>query len=410
MRPGRGAVWGATVILVILATYASAFAVRVYARGYNIFFRDYVRWLTTSEPAVASPVYVFVLFVDHFEPDYDAARTVRWGQRYQAFASRHHDSVGRPPQHTFFYPAEQTQPAIFSELHRLTQSGLGEVELHYHHDFDTADTLRPKLQRAIADMQQYGFLRTASGDTRFAFIHGNWGLDNADGPFLCGVNDELRLLHQLGCFADFTFPAVYADAQPPFVNRIYAAKDDDRPKSYRDALPLTELDNSADLMIFQGPLLFAPSFSIKHLFFDLDDGNIHPAVPASPRRADRWVRADVHVTERPDWVFVKVFAHGISTSEDEEVVLGPTFDETLSYMERRYNDGQHYRLRYITAREAYNLAHAAAFGEHGDPDAYLNYPIAPYVADRNPQHDQSSVFSRLEPATTGSASCIGHRS
>jgi hypothetical protein len=35
----------------------------------------------------------------------------------------------------------------------------------------------------------------------------------------------------------------------------------------------------------------------------------------------------------------KVFAHGVSTPEDEEVVLGPTFDETLSYLERRYNDG-----------------------------------------------------------------------
>jgi hypothetical protein len=395
------------VVLVILVAYVGAFSVRIYARGYNIFFRDYVRWLTTPTRAVSSPVYVFVLFVDHFEPDYDIARVARWSRRYQAFASRHRDSAGRAPQHTFFYPGEQAQPEIFSELRHLTQAGLGEVELHYHHDFDTADTLRPKLQLAIAQMQQFGFLRTASGETRFAFIHGNWGLDNADGPFLCGVNDELRLLHQLGCFGDFTFPSVYADAQPPFVNSIYAAKDDDRPKSYRDAYPLTELDRSADLMIFQGPLVFAPSFSIKHLFFDLDDGNIHPAVPASPNRADRWVRADVHVAERPDWVFVKIFAHGISTPEDEEVVLGPTFDETLSYLERRYNDGQQYRLRYITAREAYNLAHAAAFGARGEPDAYLNHPIAPYAAGRQ---DSSPVLSRAEPGAATSISCERRRS
>ena len=395
--------------LVILAAYTAAFGARLYARGYNVFFRDYVRWLVTPARAVTSPVSVFVLFVDHFEPDFDAPRTVRWSRRYQALASRHHDNVGRPPQHTFFYPGEQADAGIFSELRRLTQAGLGEVELHYHHDFDTADTLRPKLQQAIADMQQYGFLRTSSGETRFAFIHGNWGLDNADGPFLCGVNDELRLLHQLGCFGDFTFPSVYADAQPPFVNTIYAAKDDDRPKSYRDALPLSELDRSADLMIFQGPMIFAPSFSIRHLFLDLDDGNIHPAVPASPRRADRWVRANVHVTERPDWVFVKVFAHGISTPDDEEVVLGPTFDETLSYLERRYNDGRRYRLRYITAREAYNLVHAAAFGERGDPDAYLNYLIAPYVANRNPQRDPSQVLSRLDPPAAGSPSCARPR-
>ena len=406
MRPGRRAAWGALWPVVILVTYAVAFTVRIYARGYNVFFPDYVRWVLTPTRAVSSPVYVFVLFVDHFEPDYDAGRVVRWSQRYQAFTSRHHDSVGRAPQHTFFYPGEQGTPEIFAELRRLTQAGLGEVELHYHHDFDTTDTLRPKLQRAIAAMQQYGFLRTTSGETRFAFIHGNWGLDNADGPFLCGVNDELRLLHQLGCFGDFTFPSVYADAQPPFVNSIYAAKDDDRPKSYRDAYPLTELDRSADLMIFQGPLVFAPSLSIKHLFFDLDDGNIHPAVPASPHRADQWVRANVHVAQRPDWVFVKVFAHGVSTPEDEEVVLGPTFDETLSYLERRYNDGREYRLRYITAREAYNLAHAAAFGARGEPDLYLNQPIAPYVAGSAP-HDPSALLSRIEPSRAEPVSCVG---
>ena len=394
MRPRRRTAWVTLGALVILVAYVAAFSVRIYARGYDIFFRDYVRWLMAPTPPVVSPTYVFVLFVDHFEPDYDSARVARWGRRYEAFASRHRDSAGRAPRHTFFYPGEQAQPEILSELRRLTRAGLGEVELHYHHDFDTADTLRPKLQTAIAQMQQYGFLRTTSGETRFAFIHGNWGLDNADGPFLCGVNDELRLLHQLGCFGDFTFPSVYADAQPPFVNSIYAAKDDDRPKSYRDAYPLTELDRSADLMIFQGPVVFAPSLSIKHLFFDLDDGNIHPAVPASPRRADRWVRANIHVAQRPDWVFVKVFAHGISTPEDEEVALGPTFDETLSYLERRYNDGQKYRLRYITAREAYNLAHAAAFGARGEPDAYLNHPIAPYAAGKQ---DPSQVLSRIEP-------------
>jgi len=381
MRFVRRAVVVSLVGVAILVAYVAVFSVRVYARGYEKFFGNYLRWLVTPAPHTSAPKYVFVMFADHFEPDYDGARVARWSRRYQALASRHRDSAGRPPQHTFFYPGEQNQADIYGSLRELTQAGLGEVELHYHHDFDTTAMLRTKLEHAIIEMQRFGFLRTVDGQTRFAFVHGNWGLDNGDGPFLCGVNDELRLLHQLGCFSDFTFPAVYSDAQPPFVNTIYAVKDDDRPKSQRDALPLSELDKSADLMIFQGPLFFSPSFNVKHLFFDLDDGNIHPAVPASPRRADAWIRADVHVPERPDWIFVKVFAHGISTPEDEEAVLGPTFDQTLSYLESRYNDGRNYRLRYVTAREAYNLAHAAAFGAKGDPDPYLNKPVAPYVAD-----------------------------
>jgi hypothetical protein len=375
--------------MAILIVYVAAFGVRLYARGYTMFFRDYVHWLTTPTPTARGPVDVFVLFVDHFEPDYNAARVADWSRRYKAFAARHHDSVGRPPQHTFFYPAEQANPEIFSELRTLTQAGLGEVELHFHHDFDTAATFREKIEQGITEMQRYGFLLTSQGETHFGFIHGNWGLDNADGPWLCGVNDELRLLRELGCYADFTFPSVYDWAQPPLVNRIYAARDDERPKSYAAAWPLTELDRSGTLMIFEGPLVFAPSLNVKHLFFDLDDGNIHAAVPATPRRADSWIHANVHVPERPDWVFVKLFAHGISTADDEEATLGRAFDETSSYLERRYNDGRNYRLRYVTAREAYNLARAAAFGANGRPDDYLNTPIAPYVANgratREPQ-------------------------
>ena len=379
------------LLIAILLAYGAAFGARVYARGYTMFLRDYVRWLTTPAQTVGSrTTQVFVLFVDHFEPDYDAARVARWSQRYQAFAARHRDAVGRPPQHTFFYPAEQVQPEVLSELRQLTQAGMGEVELHFHHDFDTAATLRQKLERGITEMQRYGFFVTTSGDTHFGFIHGNWGLDNADGPWLCGVNEELKLLKELGCYGDFTFPSVYDWAQPPLVNRIYAAKDDDHPKSYSEARPLTELDRSATLMIFEGPVIFWPSLNIKHLFFDLDDGDIHAAVPATPRRADSWVHANVHVPERPDWVFIKLFAHGISTPEDEEAVLGPAFDRTLSYLERQYNDGRQYRLRYITAREAYNLARAAAFGATGDPDAYLNAPIAPYVAGQPGRRDPQS--------------------
>jgi hypothetical protein len=383
------------VAIAILMLYVAAFAARVYARGYTMFFRDYVRWLMTPAPRTSrGPVDVFVLFVDHFEPDYDAARVSAWSRRYKALAARHHDSVGRPPQHTFFYPAEQANPEIFSELRGLTQAGLGEVELHFHHDFDTAATLREKLEQGIAEMQRYGFLLTVKGDTHFGFIHGNWGLDNADGPWLCGVNEELKLLRELGCYADFTFPSVYDWAQPPLVNRIYAAKDDERPKSYAEAWPLTELDHSGTLMIFEGPLVFAPSFNVKHLFFDLDDGDIHAAVPATARRADSWIRANVHVPERPDWVFVKLFAHGISTTGDEEAILGQAFDDTLSYLEGRYNDGREYRLRYITAREAYNLAHAAAFGATGRPDDYLNEPIAPYLANSKADRQAQACATR----------------
>ena len=42
----------------------------------------------------------------------------------------------------------------------------------------------------------------------YAFIHGNWSLCNSrpDGRY-CGVNNELDVLRETGCYADFTLPS-----------------------------------------------------------------------------------------------------------------------------------------------------------------------------------------------------------
>src|SRR5437764_806781 len=83
-----------------------------------------------------------------------------------------------------------------------------------------------------------GVVKTVDGKTAWAFIHGNSGLDNGAGAEFCGVSTELRLVRELGCFADFTFPSLYSNAQPRVVNRIYMAHDDQAPKSYWRPLPL----------------------------------------------------------------------------------------------------------------------------------------------------------------------------
>ena len=399
---GRNRLTVLRAILAAVILYSLATSARVYIRRYYLFLPDYVRWSLTPRPAVQGTKHIFVLFTDHFEPDSNAVRTRHWAERYRSLAARHRDGSGRPPQHTWFYPGEQYQPDVLGVLHDLTRDGLGEVELHLHHGYDTAESLTVKLRTAIEQFQQFGFLKTQTGETRFAFIHGNFDLDNSMGPGMCGVSTELKLLHDLGCFADFSLPAVYNDAQPDIVNAIYAAKDDNRPKSYDRRFPLGMLtDGSADLMIFQGPLVFAPSVNIRRLFLDLDDGDIHAAMPASPDRVEHWLRADVHVPERPDWVFIKLWAHGVSTAGDEEATLGPDFDRTLTYLEQRYNDRTRYALHYVTAREAYNLAMAAARGATGRPEQYLNADIRPYVADGGcPRHgvDDAAVSPKHEVA------------
>jgi hypothetical protein len=369
----------------LLAVYLGAFGARAYVRHYAIFLPDYLlRWsIVGTRPLFsAKPTHVMLLMVDHFEPRGRNKNVAEWGRRYTALASRHRDSRGRPPQHTWFYFGEQARGSALEALSTLTAAGLGEVELHHHHSFFTEDKLRAALSAAIARFQQYGFLRAVDGRTQFAFVHGNSGLDNSNGDAMCGVNTELRLLHELGAFADFTFPSLYETSQPRHVNSIYAARDDDKPKSYDRRLPISTLGNgTADLMMFEGPLIFSPSLNARHLFLDLDDGDIHAAEHASPARVDRWIRANVHVPERPDWVFVKVFAHGAATAADTDAVVGPDFDATLSYLERAYNDGTRYVLHYVTAREAYNVVRAAADGATGDPSQYFDAYAPPYIAN-----------------------------
>jgi hypothetical protein len=190
------------------------------------------------------------------------------------------------------------------------------------------------------------------------------------------------MLRELGCFADYTFPSLNMAAQPDMVNTIYMATDDDRPKSYNHGVPLSVgVKLAGDLMIFEGPLIFSPSTSARRLFADAEDGNIHPSMPAGPARVDQWMRSRVHVKGRPDWQFLKIHGHGVETNEDIDEWLGPHFDSALAHLESKYNDGAHYVLHYVTAREAYNLARAAADGRTGDPRQYYNYLIPPYEAD-----------------------------
>src|SRR5262249_57507942 len=120
-----------------------------------------------------------------------------------------------------FYPGEQISNRVLQLLTTMTAAGLGEVELHHHHAYHTEVQLRASLTIAIQRFQEYGFLRTVDGRTQFAFVHGNSSLDNSNGDGSCGVNTEIRLLRELGSFADFTFPSLYEMSHPQRLNSIY---------------------------------------------------------------------------------------------------------------------------------------------------------------------------------------------
>jgi hypothetical protein len=339
-------------------------------------------------PRAGGTRHLIFCFVDHYEPhvgrvdDATARRRLdAWLEQYPRIADRHGDSHGRPPTHSYFYPYDEMEPGELRNLAEHCADGYGELEIHLHHQDDIGETLRLKLRAAIDTWREVGALGTWPDSERpaWGFIHGNWALDNSrreGGRNFCGVNNELAVLAEEGCYADFTFPALFHMAQPRQANSIYYATDDPkRPKSHDRGEPVRVGGQpSGDLMIVQGPLCLCRRPG--RLLPRPEDGDITGANPAIPERVDAWVRTGIHVEDRPEWVFVKVHTHGLADGS-RDALLGSGFDTLFADLEARYNDGRHWRLHYVTARELYNIIKAAEAGRTGDPSDYRDFAIAP---------------------------------
>jgi len=233
---------------LLLSAGAVAVALECRRRNMHLWLGSY--WRRRIPAVTDGPVHVMFCFVDHFEPqwgrpsyDVEVKRVARWREGYPRLASRHRDADGVHPQHTFFYPEEEYRVEHLDEIAALCRAGFGEIEVHLHHDNDTEAGLREKITRFVGVLhERHGALPVdpATGRPAFGFIHGNWCLDNsrADGRW-CGLNNELILLRELGCYADFTLPSAPSDTQTATANRIYYATDDpDAPKSHDTGAPV----------------------------------------------------------------------------------------------------------------------------------------------------------------------------
>lgn len=375
----------AVVVLLLLAAAAALLAREVRARHMHIWLGSYLR-RRRARPG-DGPVHVLFCFVDHFEPNWgrvdlatERARVDRWCRDYRALASRHRDADGRPPQHSFFYPEEEYREEHLAKLAGLCAEGYGEIEIHLHHDNDSADNFAATLDRFNTLLhERHGALPRdpASGELRFGFIHGNWSLDNsrADGRW-CGLNNELILLREAGCYADFTLPSAPSETQTRTINSIYYARDDpERPKSHDTGTPVRVGGQpSGDLMIIQGPLGLNWRKRRFGLIPRIENADIRRSNPPTPDRVDRWVRAGVHVQGRPEWCFVKIHTHG-TQEHDMDTLLGEPVERMHAYLESAYNDGERYQLHYVTAREMYNLVKAAEAGKQGDPNPWRDFEL-----------------------------------
>lgn len=340
------------------------------------------------------PIHIIFSVADHFEPFHGGvdlknaeARVKAWVEEYPKIADRHKDSDGRKPQHTWFYPPHNDL-RFLKDLTDLCNKGYGEIEMHLHHNRmdpfpDNSQTLRKKILKCIEDYARYGIFCLPDGTKKFAFVHGDWSLDNSRGKEICGVNDEITILKECGCFADFTFPSL-GDAQPSMINKMFYCKDiTDKPKSYNKGKEV-KVDGKTwgDLLIVSGIIGLRWKSRIHAIKPSIEASNLDYSDKPFDARIDYLIENAVTIQGRPEWKFIKLHTHG-AKEQSWDSLFGDSAEKMYNYLNKNYNDGEKYMLHYATAREMYNIIKAAEAGQKGNPGLYRDFEIPPYVYVNN---------------------------
>jgi hypothetical protein len=346
----------------------------------------------TRRSSDVRPVHLILALADHFEPAIrpDAPgvyaerceqerRLERWCREYPRALGAWHDDDGQRFRHTYFYPAEQYDESLIDRLAEHCHYGWGEIEIHLHHGVKNPDT-RENTRRMLSEFRDALEARDClsredgAGPPRYAFVHGNWALANSAQGRFCGVDDEMQILAETGCYADFTLPAP-SSAQVRKINAIYEC-----------SLPLNQRaphrvgrDLQSDRppkifpLIIQGPLQV--NFGRrKHgwPFPGIENGALTEATPPTIQRLRLWQDSAITVLGRPDWLFIKLHCHGMDP-EDEQAMLGAPMQNFLRELTKGGLDKRGYRVHFVTAREMVNIALAACDGNTGNPGQYRDY-------------------------------------
>jgi hypothetical protein len=268
---------------------------------------------------------IWLSIADHWEPFWRgadlataSARVWRWRKQWPQIASQVKDSAGRMPKYTFFYPEEEYRPEFLSALAEMSEEGIAEVEIHIHHDGGGREefirrmtTFRDKLAN------EHGLLHVVDGRIVFGFIHGNWALNNSrpDGRW-CGLDDEIAILRQLGCYADFTMPSGNSSTQTKILNTIYWCRDDiHEPKCYDHGIAATYGGGTpSQLLIIPGPLGLRWR---GRLLPRLETGELAAYDPPTPYRARRWLDLAPRLGED---LFLKLYSHGTQEANSEALL------------------------------------------------------------------------------------------
>ncbi len=353
----------------------------------------FVRFASMMERTAFQKKHVIFTIADHFEPAWTQGGMlghhdqVRRLNEYRKLARSIGDAVrdvdGTRFRHTNFYPAEQYDPEILDILAEMQSEGLGEVEVHLHHGVDTPDTAE-NLRRVLTDFRDTLAERhrclsrmDGQGDPMYAFVHGNLALANSCGGRFCGVDSEMQILQETGCYADMTLPTANDQSQVPMIDKIYEATGPfDRAVPHRTGRRVSVNGKRPALpLIITGPLVFNWTRFINGVPVPrVEDGALTANQPADIQRLNRWLSANITVAGRTDWIFVKLYCHSFF-DRDRDAAIGERakrfFSEIIDHGARSGN----FDVHFASARETFNMIVAAIDGKNGRPGDYRDYKL-----------------------------------
>jgi hypothetical protein len=351
-------------------------------------------WQRLLRPKPAGrPLHLIIALADHFEPsqvhipsssapyDEQVQRLARWCRDYPVMADRWRDAEGMPFRHTYFFPAEQYDAALVEQLAHHCRQGWGEIEIHLHHGLtrpDTAENTRQMLETFRDTLVQMGFLSRweGQGQPRYGFVHGNWALANSADGDSCGVDEEMQILADTGCYADFTLPSAPNPAQVNKINSLYECTlplnqraPHRRGRDLRRGWP----PQTFPLMI-QGPLALR-FFGLHGRLLEphIENGELAAANPPTLARLELWKNIAISVRDRRDWVFIKLHCHGLDPFDQEALSDEPFANFLRELLETAKRAG--YQVHFATAREMVNVILAACDGKEGNPGEYRDYRL-----------------------------------
>ena len=313
------------------------------------------------------PKRAWVAITDHYEPlglgvsvETALACVGKWRDKWPRIASdAPRDAAGQVPQYSFFYPQEEYRRDLLDGITEMVRLGVGDVEVHLHHDNEQRQTFIEKVNEFCKRLTgDHGLLHQQDGRTVFGFIHGNWALDNSlPGGKRCGLNGEIALLRDLGCYADFTMPSLPSASQGRVVNQIYWCTNnpDNRPKSYDRGIEASVGGGRrGDLLMITGPL--GLRFGGR-LMPRVETGEIAGYDMPTPTRVSQWF--DMAPTLGDD-LFLKLYTHG-APERNREPLLNGGFANLYKWLAEEA-DKRGIEIHWASAWQMYQAADALMAG------------------------------------------------